>query len=271
MKKLHRILILTAIYALALGIRVYWLTQKDGFHVDEGLTVAYTFYNDFIVRENYENGKKYTGKELKEASLVNNTGIKDTLDGVRNLWKDNRDSPHTNLYYTLLRLSFIGAKSGDISSIVLRGGILNLLLFTVSFVFFFMLMRLLFPEAELLRYTATLCAFLSTATISNTLFLRPYQVQETLFIIFCYYFVLSLGWKKYFIHEKKFFADVIKPMLIMSLITAVTLLTGYYAVIFIGLFGLYAVFYQCKQNFLPNTFLLCRFRTWNSICRNFIS
>jgi hypothetical protein len=247
MKKIHQILILTAIYFLSLGIRIYWLTQKDGLHVDEGLTVAYSCYNDFIARENYKEGKKYTGKELKEASLVNNTGLKSTLNDVRNLWKDNRDAPHTNLYYTFLRLSFIGAKPGEITSIIVRGGILNLLLFTVSFIFFFMLMRLLFSGSELLQFTATLCAFLSTATISNTLFFRPYQIQETMFIIFCYYFVLSLEWKKYFIHEKKFFTGVIKPLFFTSLITALTLLTGYYAVIFIGLFGLYAVYYQCKN------------------------
>jgi len=247
MKKSYQILILIAIYLLALGIRIYWLSQKNGLHVDEGLTIAYAFCNDFIVRENYEYGKKYTGKELKEVSLVNDTGLKGTLDDVRNLWKDSRDPPHTNLYYTILRLSFIGAKSGDISSIFIRGSILNLLLFTVSFIFFFMLMRLLFADSELLQFTAVLCAFLSTATISNTLFFRPYQIQETLFIIFCYYFVLSLGWKKYFIHERKIFTGVIKPLLIMSLITAVMFLTGYYAVIFIGLFGLYAIYFKCKN------------------------
>jgi len=247
MKKLYKIIILTAVYLLALGIRIYWFSQKDGLHVDEGLTVAFSFYNNFIITENYEYGKKYTGKELKEASLVNNTGLLNTLANVRNLWKDNRDSPHTNLYYTFLRLSFIRAKSGDVSSIFLRGSILNLMLFTVSFIFFFMLMRLLFAGSELLQYTAVLCAFLSTAAISNTLFFRPYQIQETMFIIFCYYFVLTLERKKYFIHEKKFYIDVIKPLLIMSLITAVTLLTGYYAVILIGLFGLYAIYYQCKN------------------------
>jgi hypothetical protein len=247
MKKTHQILILTAIYLLALGIRIYWLTQKDGFHVDEGLTVAYSCCNNFIVRENYKEGKKYTGKELKEASLVNNTGLKSTLGDVRNLWKDSRDAPHTNLYYTILRLSFIGAKPGEISSIIVRGSILNLLLFTVSFIFFFILMRLLFAGSELMQYTAVLCAFLSTAAISNTLFFRPYQLQETMFIIFCYYFVLSLDWKKYFIHEKKIFLGVIKPLLFMSLITALTLLTGYFAFIFIGLSGLYAIYYQCKN------------------------
>jgi len=38
MKKLHQALILMTIYALALGIRVHWLSQKEGLHVDEGLS-----------------------------------------------------------------------------------------------------------------------------------------------------------------------------------------------------------------------------------------
>ncbi|MDR2701748.1 MAG: hypothetical protein LBB72_04890 [Spirochaetaceae bacterium] len=246
MKKLHQALILIAVYVLALGIRVYWLSQKNGLHVDEGLTIAIACYNDFIVRKNYEYGKKYTGKELKEASLVSSAGLKDALADVRDLWKDNRDPPHTNLYYTFLRLSLAGIKTGDTAPIVFRGGILNLLFFTVSFMFFFLLMRLFFAESILLQCASTFCAFLSTAAISNTLFLRPYQIQEMLFIMFCYYFVLSIGWKKYIIHESKLFIGV-KPIALMSLITAFTLMSGYYALIFIGLFGLYAVYLFCKN------------------------
>jgi len=247
MNKFHHVLILITIYALALGIRVYWLSQKEGLHVDEGLTVAYTCYNDFIIDKNYEYGKKYTGKELRETGLVNNASLKDAFADICNLWKDNRDAPHTNLYYTFLRLSFIGLKTGDIAPIILRGGILNLLFFTVSFIFFFLLMRRLFAGSELLQYAATFCAFLSTAAISNTLFFRPYQIQEMMFIIFCYLFVLSLGWKKNIIQERKFFFGAVKPILGMSLITALTLMTGYYAMIFIGLFGLYAIYLQCKN------------------------
>jgi len=247
MKKLHQAIILVAVYALALGIRVYWLSQKEGLHVDEGLTVALACYNDFIVTSNYEYGKKYTGKELKEASLVSSANLKDALADLRSLWKDNRDPPHTNLYYSFLRLSLVGIKTGDVAPIVFRGGILNLLFFTVSFIFFFLLMRLLFAENALLQYAATFCAFLSTAAISNTLFIRPYQIQETLFIIFCYYFTVSMGWKKYFIHDKKFFIGVFKPLVLMSLITGLTLLSGYYAVIYIGLFGLYAIYLQCRN------------------------
>jgi len=121
MKKPYGILILAAVYLITLGVRVYWLSQKDGLHVDEGLTIAYAFYNDFIVGKNYAFGKKYTGKELKEISLVSDTSLKGALEGARKLWKDNRDPPHTNLYYTFLRFSFVGAKSSGISTIVFRG------------------------------------------------------------------------------------------------------------------------------------------------------
>ena len=246
MKKLHQALILIAIYVLSLGIRVFWLSQKEGLHVDEGLTISLACYNNFMVTENYEYGKKYTGKELKEASLVSDASLKGALADVSNLWKDNRDPPHTNLYYTLLRLSLIGLKTGDIPSIILRGGILNLLFFTVSFIYFFLLMRLLFARSFLLQCAATLCAFMSTAAISNTLFIRPYQIQETLFIIFCYYFVLSIGWRKFIIHENNLFISVM-PILFMSLITACTLLTGYYALLFVGLLGIYAIYLLCAN------------------------
>jgi hypothetical protein len=246
MKKSYQALILIAVYVLALGIRIYWFSQKEGLHVDEGLSIAIACYNDFMVTSNYEYGKKYTGKELKEASLVSDASLKDALADVRSLWKDNRDPPHTNLYYTFLRLSLIGLKTGDIAPFVVRGAILNLLLFTVSFIFFFRLMQLLFSRNKLLQCAATFCAFMSTAAISNTLFIRPYQIQETLFIIFSYYFVLSIGWMKYILHENTLFINA-KPIVFMSLITAVTLMTGYYALIFVGLFGLYAVYLLCRN------------------------
>jgi len=240
-KKLHQALILIAIYVLALGVRVYWLSQKEGLHVDEGMAIAIACYNDYIAVENYETGKKYTGKELKEISLVSDPSLKDAFADVRNLWKDNRDPPHTNLFYTFFRLALVGLKTSEIGQIVLRGSILNLLFFTVSFIFFFLLMRLLFAGSELLQYAATLCAFLSTAALSNALFFRPYQLQETLFIIFCYLFIKAFDEQKYGIRDGKVYANV-KLFLLMSLITAFTLLSGYYAVIFIGFFGLYAVY-----------------------------
>ena len=247
MKRLHQFFILLILYSLVLGIRIYWLSQKNGFHVDEGLSVAIACYNDYMYTSNYEFNKEYTGKEVKEISLCDNDSLKNVLGDIYRLWKDNRDSPHTNLYYSFLRLSLAGLKTGDIKPIILRGGILNLIFFTISFAFFFLLMRLLFPDSKLLQFAATTCAFLSTATISNTLFLRLYQIQETMFIVFCYCFFKTFYLNKYVIHNDKLLYINARIIFILSLIAAFTLLTGYYSIIFIGLFGLYVIFVNYKK------------------------
>ena len=245
-KNLPYILILLGIYLLSLGIRICWLSQKNGFHVDEGMTLTLSSYKEFtMMGKNYETNREYTGKEVKEITLVSNTGIKEMLNDIKKLWKDNRDDPHTNLYYTLLRIFLTGQKTSDIKQIIFRGGLLNLLLFTLSFIFFLLLIRNLFPGSALLQYSALLCAFLSTATISNTLFFRPYQVQETMFIVFCYYFVKTLDYKKYIIDNGRQYIS--KSLILFSLLTAITLMTGYYAILFIGLFGLYVIYILCKE------------------------
>jgi len=246
MKRGYQLLILFIIYLLPLGIRIYWLHQKNGFHGDEGLSVTLACYNDYMWTSNYENNKEYTGKEVKEISLCDNDSFKNVLGDIYHLWQNNRDSAHTNLYYSFLRLSLAGLKTGDIKQIIFRGGILNLFFFTISFVFFFLLMKLLFPGSKLLHFAATVCAFLSTATISNTLFLRPYQIQETMFIIFCYYFFKTFDLKKYILNDGTLYINT-RLIFSLSLVSALTLLTGYYSIIFIGLFGLYVVFINYKK------------------------
>ena len=246
MKKLQLLFILLVIYSLTLGIRIYWLSQKNGFHVDEGLSVTLACYNDYMWTSNYDFNKEYIGKEVKEISLCDNDSFKNAIRDIYRLWKDNRDSPHTNLYYSFLRLSLAGLKTGNIKPIIFRGGILNLSFFTLSFVFFFLLMRLLFPDSKLLQFSATVCTFLSTAAISNTLFLRPYQIQETMFIVFCYYFLKTFNLNKYIIHNGKLYINL-RIFFLLSLVTAFTLLTGYYSIIFIGLFGLYVIFINYKK------------------------
>jgi hypothetical protein len=184
MKSFTQILIVAAACALVLGVHTYWLSQKNGFHVDEGMAINLAFYNDYFMARNYDFDREYTGKELKEASFINNSGFYEALLDIKRLWQNNRDAPHTNLHYSLLRISMIGLETTDIKPIMCRGGILNILLLTASFIFFFLLMKLLFPGSFLLQCVMAVCGFLSTAVISNTLFFRPYQVQETIFIIF---------------------------------------------------------------------------------------
>ncbi|MCL2197026.1 MAG: hypothetical protein FWB77_05370 [Treponema sp.] len=260
-KKAQLVLIFLIIYSMALGIRIYWLTQKNGFHVDEGLSLAITCYNEYISAKNYEVNREYSGKEVREESLASDASIKDAFSDIGKLWKDNRDSPHTNFYYSLFRLSLIGLKTGDMKLIIFRGGFLNLILFTVSFIFFFLLVRLLFPNSLILQFLSVACAFLSTATISNTLFLRPYQLQETMFIIFCYYFIKNINITNFICTNRSVIINKTLNLICLSLVTAFTLLTGYYTVLFIGLFGVYIIYTNCKnktyKEILFYFFILC--------------
>jgi hypothetical protein len=246
MKKFYHIGIFLLLFSLAFGVRVYWLSQKEGLNVDEGLSVILSFYNDYGWRRNYELNRAYTGQEIKQITLVDNASFRNMLGDIYRLWRDNRDSPHTNLYYSFLRVSLAGIITGDIQTIIFRGGILNLIFFSISFFFFFLLMKQFFPSNKLVQYGSTACAFLSTATISNTLLLRPYQIQETMFIIFCFYFFKTFDIKKHVIEGKKAFVNQ-KTMLILSLVAAFTLLSGYYSVILIALFGLYVLFEKGRE------------------------
>jgi hypothetical protein len=239
MKKKYHILILIAIYAVSLGIRIYWLSQKEGLYIDEAYTLSLTFCKQKGIHENYDINREYKGIEVKQEGFISlNTGIKEALKDIHTLWKYNRDDPHTSLYYILLRPFLINLKSTDIHYISIRGGLLNIILFSISFLFFYLLLKLLVPGSIAAQYTGLLCAFLSAPAISNTMFIREYILQETMFIIFVYYFIKTLNDEKYIINRK---------FLIMSFITALTLLSGYYSVIFIGLAGLYIIIIKCKE------------------------
>jgi hypothetical protein len=244
MKKTHHLLILFAIFALTFGIRAYWLTQKNGFHVDEGLSVTLACYNDYMWWSHYEFNREYMGKELKEKSLVSSASFRTAFGDLLRLRVDQRDYAQTNFHYSLVRLSLAGIKTGDIRHITFRVGILHLILFSISFVFFFKLVKLLFPKSKLLQYSTTACAFLISASVTNTIYLRSYQLQETLFIVFCYYLIKTIDQKKHIIVENRLYIG--RMILIISSVTALTLLTGYYALIFVGLMGLHVIYMNLK-------------------------
>jgi len=233
------LLVLFILYVFTLGIRIYWFSQKNTFHLDETASVQRACGNTWT----YENNRGYTGKEAKEVGMLCRNNM---FEDIYHLWQDNNDSSHTNLYYSLFRLSLGGIKSVDIQQIIFRGGALNILLFTVSFIFFFLLMRLLFPGSPLLQLAATACAFLSTAAISNTLFLRPYQIQETSFIVLCYYFFKTFDFTKHIIHDGKLYINF-RLLILLAFVTAFSMLTGYFAVVFVGLLGLYALYDKNKS------------------------
>jgi hypothetical protein len=140
-----------------------------------------------------------------------------------------------------LRLSLAGLKTGNINDIIPRAGMLNIILLTISFFFFYLLLNLLFKENKAISLLAVFCTFISTASISNTLFFRPYQLQETLFIVFAYFFVKFINRRKYITFENTLYLDF-RMVFIMAFIAALTFLTGYYSIFFIGVFGVYIIY-----------------------------
>jgi hypothetical protein len=227
-----------------LGVRIYWLSQKEALHVDEGLSLVASCYKDYMISKDYEYNHEYTGEQIKKITLCEEGGLKNVWEDVRLLRIENRDPPHTNFYYSLLRIALGELKTGNINEFIFRGGFLNLLLFTVSFFVFFLLMRNLFSKNKIIPYIAVFCTFLSTATISNTLFLRYYQLQEMLFILFIYTLYRFMNTQNKIITlDKKLYVSPF-PVGVMILVTALTLLSGYYAVFLLFFWGLY-IGYQC--------------------------
>ena len=235
-------------YFVAFFTRLYWISQKEGFNFDEFSTVVLACYNEYVWEKNYELNKFFSGKEIKEMTLCDDGTLKGAITDVLYLYKYNRDTPHTNLYYSLLRISFLGLETGDMQQIFFRGAILNLIFFSISFVFFFLLVRLIF-EDDFISLVAVFCTFMSIAAISNTLFMRPYQLQETFFIVFAYFVLKHINKSKIIQTEDKSFIHInFKLLLSTSIITAFTLLTGYYTIIYIFLFGLFIIWYNKIEN-----------------------
>lgn len=177
------------IFILALGFRIYYLNLKveggvtvDG--VDESLSITLSEYNEYGWWKPFESNRIFDANEVKSAVLWNDPSIKGALKDIYRLWKDNRDPSHTNLYYSLLRLWHIGFANTDLDKIFYRGVSLNFLFFIFGFYFAYRIAQRLF-QYEWMIFLFLCIAFFNPASINNTLFIRPYALQEMLFLAFC--------------------------------------------------------------------------------------
>lgn len=229
---------LIVIFAFALGCRAFWLSQKSDMDIDEYSSAILSLYNDYLEVKDYPYNEKFTGKQIKEMTLCNDSSIKDALSDIFYMWYYNRDQAHTNFYYSLLRIALTGLQTGDITKIIFRGGILNLILFAVSYFLFFLLLKRFFNDYPEIILMAIFCAFTSTASVSNALLLRPSQLQETMLILFTVFFYKYMNYRKSEISANQLFLNA-RFLFVMSFITALCLLSGYFSIIFIVFFGLY--------------------------------
>ncbi len=205
-------------------VRVYTLSLKQDLHEDEALNMLLSNYSETFWTDLPEINKKFTGKELKQMTYWNNESLKDTLSDIKNLYIYARDDSHSDIYYILTRIAFANENEFSIKSTILRAGILNLILFSLSFFFMYKLLAILFKNNFKLVAFGLFVAFFNTAAISTTCYFRPYQLQQAAFILVTYYFV------KLLLDEK---TNIYKASFAISL----AFLSGYYSLIYVSIFA----------------------------------
>jgi len=244
------------VFIFAISIRVYRLSQKESLFLDEGLSVTLSAYNNYGWDKNFNDNVIYNGKELRELMLWDNDLLSNALSDIIHLRQDDRDSPHTNLYYSSLRLWFAGVKTGNLHRIIVQGFYLNLLFFGISFLFMYKLSKKLFTNNWLIVLIMIL-AYLNPGSIMNTLYLREYQLQEMLFVLMTYIFV-----NFYSLIKNKEKIDSWQSMLKIAFLVTLVLLSGYFSLFYVVLLGLILLFVsnrngQKKNNpFLIFTFFI---------------
>lgn len=223
----RRILALCAVVFLAgFGLRWWYMGQKVDLHGDEVWSVAIASHSNACLWGGACEDGVYYGKEIKERELWHSKDASSALKDIANLYlTNNGDSySHANLYYTILRLWHIGVRTGDIEWIIQRGVGLNLLLFyPLAFLFAFLLGSRLFGNSVLVPVFLAL-ALCNGASISATMLIREYALQECLFLGFAW------AMAHYFCSE----LESRRTIILSALLIACFLLSGYFVVLYVG-------------------------------------
>ena len=223
-------------------MRLGFAYQKSGFHIDESASISIsTGHWVTAVKDG-----TYFGKELKERLYFNDNSLRDLAHDLGELWKNNYGdgAAHPNLYYILLRVWNFDVKSGNFDWLKSRGIGLNLVFFALGFYATFILISKIFLRQSLLVPLFLAIAFWNSASVSNTIFVRPYALQEMLLLVFalnCFVFY-RLGFantKEAFTCYKLFFAWFIFA-------TALLCLSHYFSLFFIAFAFIFLVLISQK-------------------------
>lgn len=245
------------VFSICFSFRCYRFEQREALHIDEAMSVVISNCKTIGWGEAFEDDSRmFTGAEMKAAFYSGDNSLEATAKDITQLWKDTRDPVHSNVYYILLRASFIGADTAVYDQVLLRAFILNILLFLISFFFIFKLIRLL-TDNNWIIWGILAMAFISHGSIYSTLTFREYQYQETMFSILAY-----IGAVIFFKIDKGEILMGYKKIVLYALVIALTFHTGYFAVAYAGMIwgGLFLMAVMKKEyktsQFLALTFIL---------------
>ena len=191
------------IFIISLGIfvRIFWAYQQDRLYWDEYHGIAFLnkgiWSNMLIAHDTIKNYINKKGYDILKDWTIDDSSIKDCFDDIKRLYKNTNDPFISNLYYTLLRLAFIGREAVSIKNIIITGTILNCIFFIISSIFLYKMLKLIFENKNDYILFSLLIMSLSPISISFSMFLRPYQIQETFFIVITYLVINTIYNSKY--------------------------------------------------------------------------
>lgn len=224
---------------LSVFIRIYYIAQKQGFHIDE-MTSKISIINvandsNELLQKKY---LKIKGKTFKDLLFVKpNISISQDIKMLR---LANYDISHPPLYFSLLR---IVAEFTDNTpqSFIYAGCGLNLIFFIFSFFIMRLILIRLFGDNKLVPIGLAL-AFLNTGTISMTLLIRPYELQMLGILLVSYVYLI-------FCDKLKNNDSILNLKDLLTLIFTISFgfLTGYFVIIYIVLLGLVLLLHTGKN------------------------
>lgn len=242
---------------LMILLREYWLFMRQGLHVDESMSFILSAYNPYGFDKAFPDVLKLTGDQLRAAMWFNDVTISGMLGDIKSLWVFNRDTPHSNLYYSLLRIWFTGTSSDKFYFTLLWAVQLNIVL-SVASMLIFSHMAYQLSRSHLVTISSVIVAFICYETISNTIFARPYQLQETMTLAFL---SMTMAYMRNVLPSTKF-------IICYSIVTAFTLLTGYFSVVYVFIVMLMVLIYamfNCDKNYKDLALTCLKFSLTTSI------
>lgn len=190
--KVWFVLSIVLIFICLAGTRLLKVKDKDALFLDEYFTVMLANYLDYGCSIPFlDQDNVFTGKELKSIYMKDAAGMEDIVYDLFHLWKNTRDISHSNFYYSIMRCAFFHADTSDISDIVFRGMLVNMICFALSFFFMFKILWLLSRDYYV-TILMLIVIFASAVSLSGTLYLRRYQLEECLLIAFTYFFIKQI-------------------------------------------------------------------------------
>jgi hypothetical protein len=211
---------------LSICARLYWIPQKEGLFLDESASIILSECKELGLKKYFDENKTYNGSDIKKISWGTSSSFSDALSDIKELSKDNKDPPHTNLYYSALRLCLVGA-DGNLRDIINRACYLNIFFWLFSFFFLYKLLKRLFDDDLVIALTL-LIASVSAASLSTAIFIRPYGLQEALFVALTYVFT-----RIYQSIENQTRKYCWKDAIQLSILLSFVLLSGYLAITYV--------------------------------------